>query len=242
MKVMMAQLNPVIGDVIGNTDKVLEAIELGKKRGVDCVLFAEMTLCGYAPHDLLLHENFIDEIENQLDRVVRASKGIAVIVGLVRRNSTYEEKNLLNTAAIIDDGKLLGFYDKWLLPTYDVFNERRYFARGKNVKIWNIAGKRVGVVICEDMWQNAGSEISGTSYPWDPIKELVPYKPDVLFNLTASPFQSAKADVRVEVCRAATKTLSCPVLYACQVGASGNVICDGYSLFVDEDGAVCKVA
>ncbi|MCH9624602.1 MAG: Glutamine-dependent NAD(+) synthetase [Chlamydiia bacterium] len=239
---MMAQLNPVIGDVIGNTDKVLEAIELGKKRGVDCVLFAEMTLCGYAPHDLLLHENFIDEIENQLDRVVRASKGIAVIVGLVRRNSTYEEKNLLNTAAIIDDGKLLGFYDKWLLPTYDVFNERRYFARGKNVKIWNIAGKRVGVVICEDMWQNAGSEISGTSYPWDPIKELVPYKPDVLFNLTASPFQSAKADVRVEVCRAATKTLSCPVLYACQVGASGNVICDGYSLFVDEDGAVCKVA
>jgi NAD+ synthase (glutamine-hydrolysing) len=242
MKVMMAQLNPVIGDVIGNTEKILKAIELGKEKGMDCVLFAEMTICGYAPHDLLLHDNFIEEMENQLDRVVRASTEIAVVVGLVRRNPTYEEKNLLNSAAIIDDGKLIGFYDKWLLPTYDVFNERRYFARGKHVQVWNIAGKRVGVVICEDMWQNAGTEISGTSYPWDPVKELIPYKPDVLFNLTASPFQSAKADVRVEVCRAAAKTLSCPVLYACQVGASGNVICDGYSLFVDKDGGIRQVA
>ena len=92
------------------------------------------------------------------------------------------------------------------------------------------------------MWQNAGAEISGTSYPWDPVKELIPYKPDVLFNLTASPFQSAKADIRVEVCRAAVKTLSCPVLYVCQVGASGTVICDGYSLFVDEKGGIRQVA
>ena len=242
MKVMMAQLNPIIGDVIGNTDKVLKTIEMAKEKGVDCVLFAEMTLCGYAPHDLLLHEKFIDEIENQLDRVVRASEGIAVVVGLVRRNSTYEEKNLLNSCAIIENGHLLGFYDKWLLPTYDVFNERRYFARGKNIQVWNLCGKRVGIVICEDMWQNAGEEISGTSYPWDPVKELVPYKPDVLFNLTASPFQSAKADIRVEVCRAAVQTLSCPVLYVCQVGASGTVICDGYSLFVDEDGGIRHVA
>ena len=242
MKTLMAQLNPIIGDLAGNTEKILKAIDLGREKGVDCVLFPEMTICGYAPHDLVLHDNFIDEMENHLDRIVRASKGIAVVVGLVRRNPTYEEKNLLNSAAIIDDGKLLGFYDKWLLPTYDVFNERRYFARGKNIHVWEIAGKRVGVVICEDMWQNAGTEISGTSYPWDPVKALVPYKPDVLFNLTASPYQSAKADVRVEVCRAATKTLNCPVLYACQVGASSTVICDGYSLFVDEKGNVRRVA
>lgn len=242
MKILMSQLNPVIGDLAGNTKKVLEAIDLGREKGVDCVLFPEMTLCGYAPHDLVLHENFIDEMQDQLDKVVRYSKGIAVVVGLVRDNPKYAEKNLLNSAAIIDDGKLVGFYDKWLLPTYDVFNERRYFARGTDINVWHIAGKRVGIVICEDMWQNAGKDISGTSYPWDPVKELIPYKPDVLFNLTASPFQSAKADVRVEVCRAAAKTLSCPVLYACQVGASGPVICDGYSLFVDENGHVRRVA
>lgn len=242
MKVMMGQVNPIIGDVIGNTEKVLKAIKLGKEKGVDCILFSEMTLCGYAPHDLLLHDSFIDEIEDQLDRVVRASKGIALVVGLVRRNPTYEEKHLLISAAVIDDGELKGFHDKWLLPTYDVFNERRYFARGKNIRTWDIAGKRVGILICEDMWQNAGQEISGTSYPWDPVKELAVYKPEVLFNLTASPFQSAKADVRVEVCRAAVRTLGCPVLYVCQVGASGTVICDGYSLYVDEMGAIRHVA
>ena len=102
--------------------------------------------------------------------------------------------------------------------------------------------KRVGIVICEDMWQNAGKKISGTSYPWDPVKELIPYKPDILFNLTASPFQSARADVRVKVCRAATKTLNCPVAYVCQVGANGSDVCDGYSLFVDEKGQVRRVA
>ncbi len=242
MKVLMAQLNPKIGDLSGNTDKVLKTIEMGKEKGVDCILFPEMTLCGYAPHDLVLHDNFIDEMEDKLDRVVKASKGIAVVVGLIRRNPTYEEKKLLISAAVIDDGKLLGFHDKWLLPTYDVFNERRYFARGKTTQVWEIAGKRVGILICEDMWQHAGEEISGTSYPWDPVKELTVYKPDVLFNLTASPFQSAKADIRVEVCRATAKTLSCPVFYACQVGASGTVICDGYSLYMNAGGEVVRVA
>lgn len=241
MKLLIAQLNPVIGDLVGNTEKVLKAIELGKEKGVDCILFPEMTLCGYAPHDLVLHDSFIKEMEDHLDRVVRASTGIAVVVGLIRRNPCYEEKKLLISAAIIDDGKLVGFHDKWLLPTYDVFNERRYFARGTNIGIWNIAGKRVGVLICEDMWQHAGEDISGTSYPRDPVKELIPYKPDILFNLTASPFQQAKAGVRVEVCRKAAKTLNCPVAYACQVGASGTVVCDGYSLYLNAKGEVVRV-
>jgi len=241
MKVLMAQLNPKIGDLVGNTDKVLKTIEMGKEQGVDCILFPEMTLCGYAPHDLVLHDNFISEMEDQLDRVVRASEGIAVVVGLLRRNPIYEEKNLLISAAIIDNGELQGFYDKQLLPTYDVFNERRYFARGKQTKVWTIAGKRVGILICEDMWQHAGEAISGTSYSHDPVKELIPYKPDIMFNLTASPFQSAKADVRVEMCRATVNTLKCPLLYACQVGASGTVICDGYSIYMNAKGEVVRV-
>ena len=222
---MAAQLNPVIGDIQGNTEKVLDAMNRAREQGVDIVAFPEMTLCGYAPEDLVLHKNFINEMEKALDLIVRDSKGVTAIVGLVRKNAVHEEKSLLNSAAVISDGKLLGFHDKWLLPTYDVFDERRYFSRGKSVNVWNIKGMRIGVVICEDMWQNAGEEISGTSYPWDPVKELVIYKPDILFNLTASPFQSRKADVRVQVCRAAAKTLNCPVVYTCQVGANGSVIC-----------------
>ncbi len=242
MKILMAQLNPKIGDLIGNTDKIISSIELGKEKGAELVVFPEMTVCGYSPDDLLLHENFIDEMESQFDRIVRSSLGIGVIVGLVRRNPNYDEKKLLNSAAIINDGKVLGFYDKWLLPTYDVFNERRYFARGKDIHVWEICNKRVGVVICEDMWQNAGEKISGTSYPWDPVKALAAYKPDLLINLTASPFQSAKADIRVEVCKAAVNTLKCPVVYTCQVGANGTVICDGLSLYLDKNGEIKSVS
>jgi NAD+ synthase (glutamine-hydrolysing) len=242
MKILIAQLNPTIGDILGNTRKVLEAMRWGKEHGIECICFPEMTLCGYAPDDMVLHSTFIEDMEKHLDIIVRESKGITALVGLVRKNSMREEKGLLNSAAVVSDGKLLGFHDKWLLPTYDVFNERRYFARGKTIQVWNIHGKRIGIVICEDMWQNAGEEISGTSYPWDPVKELKVYKPDILFNLTASPFQSRKADIRVKVCTAAAKTLHCPVVYACQVGANGSVIFDGYSLFVDEEGVLRNVA
>lgn len=242
MKVLIAQLNPIIGDLKGNTAKVLKTLDWAREQQVDIVCFPEMTLCGYAPDDLVLHESFVDEMEKHLDTIVRESKGIACLVGLIRRNSQREEKGLLNSAAVISHGKLLGFHDKWLLPTYDVFNERRYFSRGKTVQVFSIKGKRVGVVICEDMWQNAGEDISGTTYPWDPVKELAVYKPDILFNLTASPFQSRKADVRVQICQAAAQTLHCPVVYTCQVGANGPVVFDGYSLFVDERGELRQMA
>ena len=242
MKILAAQLNPIIGDIVGNKDKVLGAMAMAKSQGIDIVSFPEMTLCGYAPEDLVLHKKFIEEMENCLDDIVRESIGITVLVGLVRKNPAHEEKGLLNSVAVISEGKLLGFHDKWLLPTYDVFDERRYFARGKNIQVWEIKGKRIAVLICEDMWQNAGEEISGTSYPWDPVKELIVYKPDILFNLTASPFQSRKADIRVQVCRAAAKTLKCPIVYTCQVGANGPVIFDGYSLFVDKEGNLKQVA
>ncbi len=239
---MVAQLNPVIGDIAGNTKKVVDALEVAKSQGVDIVGFPEMTLCGYAPQDMVLHKNFIEDMESALDLIVKASVGICAVVGLVRKNPAKEEKDLLNSAAVISDGQLLGFHDKWLLPTYDVFDERRYFSRGKHVQVFLVKGVKIAVLICEDMWQNAGEEISGTSYPWDPVKELVVYKPDILFNLTASPFQSRKADIRVQVCRAAAKTLHCPVVYSCQVGANGPVVFDGYSLFVDKEGSLKQVA
>ena len=242
MRILLAQLNPTIGDLAGNTQKVLSTLQLAREQRVDMVCFPEMTLCGYAPDDMVLHDRFIDEMENYLDKIVKESHGISCLVGLIRRNPMRDEKSLLNSAAVISHGKLLGFHDKWLLPTYDVFNERRYFSRGKTVQVFNIKGVRIGVVICEDMWQNAGEEIAGTTYPWDPVKELVVYKPDILFNLTASPFQSRKADVRIKVCKAAAHTLRCPVVYTCQVGANGPIVFDGYSLFVDENGDLRQMA
>ncbi|MBM3202218.1 MAG: NAD+ synthase [Chlamydiae bacterium] len=241
MKVLLAQLNPTIGDLEGNTKKVLHSMEIAREKGVDLIVFPEMTLCGYTPEDLLFSQRFIDDMEECLDQIVRASKGVALLVGMIRRNPMREEKLLYNSAAVISDGMLLGFYDKILLPHYDVFNERRYFSEGRSVQVWNIKGVRVAVVICEDMWQNA-SHVSNTTYVRDPVKELVSYRPDILCNLTASPFQAQKGEVRVEVCRAAAKTLNCPVVYSCQVGANGMLIFDGYSMVVDKDGTLLALA
>lgn len=241
MKILVAQLNPIVGDLDGNTAKILASLEEGRKRGVDLVMFGELTLCGYPPEDLVYHNTFLDSMELHLERIIKGSKGIAAIVGLVRRNLGEGEKHLLNSAAVINDGHLLGFQDKWLLPTYDVFEERRYFEPGKKTQIWEIGGKRVGLIICEDIWQHAGY-VGYTQYGRDPVEALVEHKPDVLLNISASPYQFQKPDIRVNVCGKAAKTLQCPVVMCCQVGANGQIIFDGYSVYVNEKRELCQLA
>lgn len=236
----MYQMNPIIGNLKYNTQKHLEALERAKKDQVELLVFPELSICGYAPEDLLLHPNFLDAMSDSLDQIVRASKGIAVMVGLARRSSRYGEKSLLNSAAVVADGVLLGFQDKWLLPHYDVFSERRYFTPGEGMRTWDIFGKRVGVIICEDMWQNA-SDIAKATYPRDPVRELVDYKPEILINLTASPYQYMKLDTRLKVCQKAAETLKCPVVYCCQVGANSELIFDGYSMYVSRDQKLLKL-
>jgi len=235
MRILVSQLNPTIGNLEGNTNKILQTLERARMLAVDIVLFPELTICGYPPEDLLLHPSFIDAIDQCLERIVHASYGIAAVVGLPRRNLQAQGKPLYNSAAIIEDGKLIGYQDKWLLPTYDVFDERRYFEPGGTMQVWNFKGKKAGVNICEDIWQHAGF-ISGTRYPRDPVLELLPYKPDFLLNLSASPYQFQKPDVRVSVCAKAAKTLKCPVILCCQVGANDQLVFDGYSVYVDKEG------
>ncbi len=235
MRVLIAQLNPTIGDLEGNTRKVIETLDRARSKGVDIVLFPELTICGYPPEDLVLHSSFIDAMEKCLERVIHASYGLVVLVGLVRRNLHSGGKPLLNSAAIIEDGKLLGFQDKMLLPTYDVFDERRYFEPGTTIHPWVLRGKKVGVIICEDIWQHSGYT-GGTRYRCDPVLELQPHKIDLLLNLSASPYQFQKPDIRVQVCAKAAQTLHCPVLLCCQVGANDQIVFDGYSVCVDAHG------
>ena len=236
MRICVAQINPIIGDLQGNTKKILEKIEQARSMHAQIVLFSELTICGYLPQDLLLHKDFIEEMQLCLEEIVKASTGLSVIVGLARPNKGKKGKPLLNSAAIINRGKLLGFYDKCLLPTYDVFEERRYFEPGNKVPIWEIGGKKVAVIICEDIWPHA--QAVEPLYVCDPVLEAAKKKPDLLLNLSASPYQFQKPDVRVEVCSIAAKTLHCPVILCCQVGASDELIFDGYSVAVDETGAL----
>lgn len=240
MKILVAQKNPIVGDIDGNTAKILESMEHARKKRVDLIMFPELMLCGYPPEDLVYHRTFIDSMELHLERIVKASQGLTVIVGLVRRNVEQGEKHLLNSAAVIHDGHLLGFQDKWLLPTYDVFEERRYFEPGTRTGIWEIGGRKIGLIICEDIWQHAGY-VGYTSYGRDPVQALVEHKPEILLNISASPYQFQKADVRVNVCAKAARTLQCPVVMCCQVGANGQIIFDGYSVHVNEKGELCQL-
>lgn len=240
MRIMVAQLNPLIGDLDGNTQKIINAILDAKEKKADIVLFPELTICGYAPDDLLLHRNFINSMEQHLEQIINKTRGITAVVGLARRNTYKGEKALFNSAAVIQNGELLGFQDKWLLPNYDVFRERRYFEPGHDTKVWHINGKRVGIIICEDIWKHSG--YVDDNYERDPVLAINEYKPDVLLNLSASPYQYQKPHTRAKVCGKAAKTLNCPVILCCQVGANDQLIFDGYSIYVDENGHLRQLA
>jgi NAD+ synthase (glutamine-hydrolysing) len=241
MRIFVAQLNPIVGDLEGNSQKIIETLERARSKGADIVLFSELTLCGYPPEDLLLHQSFIDAQEKYLEKIVRASARLMVFVGVVRRNTLQGEKPIFNSAAVIQDGKLLGFEDKRLLPTYDVFDERRYFEPGMTTHLWEFKGKKIGVLICEDIWQHAGY-VGYTQYARDPVLDLAPLKPDIILNLSASPYQFQKPDVRAKVCAKCAKTLKCPVVLCCQVGGNDQLVFDGYSIYVDEEGHLRQVA
>ncbi len=241
MRILAAQINPIIGDFEGNTRKIIQALDHGRSKQADVVVFSELVLCGYPPEDLLLHDSFIDANQKYLEKIVQASSKLMAIVGVVRRNPAKREKLIFNSAAIIHDGKLLGFEDKQLLPTYDVFDERRYFEPGASTKIWELKGKKIGVMICEDIWQHAGI-VSDTYYAHDPVLDLKNLKPDIVLNLSSSPYQFQKPSMRVKVCAKCAKTLGCPVILCCQVGANDQLVFDGYSLYVNAQGELSQVA
>lgn len=232
MKVLIAQLNYIIGDLQGNTQKMIHAMNLAREQGVDIILFSELSICGYFPEDLLLLPHFIDSIEKQLKLLIEASENLIAIVGLPRKNPDHTEKPLFNSAAIIQNRHLIGFQDKSLLPTYDVFDERRYFEPSHSNSIWKLKGKKVAITICEDIWEH--SEILRyTSYRRDPILDFIQEKPDFILNLSASPFSISKFQHRLHVCKKASTTLQCPLLLCNQVGGNDSLIFDGYSLYVE---------
>ncbi|HSX12623.1 MAG TPA: nitrilase-related carbon-nitrogen hydrolase, partial [Rhabdochlamydiaceae bacterium] len=223
MRLAVAQINPIVGDLEGNTHKILQYIKRARAQNVDIVIFPELSVCGYPPEDLVLHHDFVEQMQKCLQKIAKACTDMMAVVGFVRSNPSSWEKPLHNSAAIIQNGKILGYYDKMLLPTYDVFDERRYFEPGTGVKTWEFQGKKIGVIICEDIWQHSG--LTDTShYPRDPILELLPHRPDLLINISGSPYHFQKPDVRVRVCSKAAKTLNCPVVLCCQVGANDALV------------------
>ena len=241
MRILLAQINLTVGDIKRNLSKILLEIQKGKEKNVDLVVFPEMAISGYPPEDLLLLENFIDELEKALKIIIENTKGIACVIGTVRRNLREGEKKLYNTAAVIEDGKLLGYQDKTLLPTYDLFDERRFFTAASENHLWKIKGKKIGVTICEDIWGSSGL-LKCTAYDKDPVSVLALLNPDFVINLSASPYNKGKISDRLRVCSLAAIKMKTPLLLCNQVGGNEGLIFDGSSFYVDEKGFLIDYA
>lgn len=241
LRLLLAQINPTIGDLVGNTRKILEGILHAKRNAADIVLFPELVLTGYPPDDFLLLPHFIEALAFPLEEIKEASQGIVAIVGTPRLSTAMFGQPLHNSAAIFQDGRLLGFQDKTLLPTYDVFDERRYFEPGDTVGVWDLCGLKVGITICEDIWQHSAL-LTSTTYARDPILELRRQQPDLVLNLSASPFSIAKFQSRLATCAKVATTLQCPFALCNQVGGNDGIIFDGRSLCIDQEGQLLHCA
>lgn len=241
MRIFVCQYNPIVGDITNNVSKIIKAIKNGREHKADIILFPELAVCGYIPYDFLLYNNFIEEIEKQIPIIARASQDVTVILGLPRRNDSLQGKKLFNSTVIIENGKILGFQDKTLLPDYDVFNESRYFEPATQSPIWNIAGKKVGITICEDIWSNSTTETLHTHND-NPLEKLQRQQPDLLLNLSASPFHENKCHQRYNLFSAAARSLHCPVVSCNQIGANDGLIYDGNSMHVNAAGGLVHKA
>ncbi|HUT76218.1 MAG TPA: NAD+ synthase [Polyangia bacterium] len=235
MRIALAQLNPIVGDFDGNLRLVLDALERARKRGAGLCVFSELVLSGYPPHDLLERPLFIERNLQALGRVADACHGIAAVVGHARPNPHPVGKGLLNAAALLEDGKVRSIHAKTLLPTYDVFDERRYFDPAREVTVVELDGMRLGISVCEDIWNVVGTDAPHL-YDRDPIAELVAGGAEILISVSASPFTLHKRGFRPRMLRAAAVRHGRPVVFVNQVGGDDELVFDGHSLAFAADG------
>ena len=235
MKIALAQLNYHIGNFEGNLQKMLEAIETAKTQGADLVLFSELATVGYPARDFLEFDDFIHLAEETIEKLAAAAQGIAIVVGSPTRNPVPEGKDLYNSAYFLADGEVKHIQHKTLLPTYDIFDEYRYFEPASEWQVVEYKGKRIALSICEDMW-NVGNE--NPLYTICPLDEMVDQQPDLILNLSASPFAYDHFEERIHVLKINAALYGVPVFYTNHVGAQTEIIFDGGSLVISPDGKV----
>ena len=235
MKIALAQINPIVGDFDGNMKQILSFIEKARQKQADLCVFPEMCLVGYPAHDLLERPSFIDRNLRALDELAAQVHGIGVIVGYVDRNQRIVGKDLRNCAAFIYDGKVVSTHTKMLLPTYDVFDERRFFEPANEVHTVPFRGRQLGITICEDIW-NDPEFWPKRLYDRDPVAELVNAGADILINISASPFTLSKRVLRPRMLQAAAKHYGKPLVFVNQVGGNDDLVFDGHSLAFGPDG------
>ncbi len=240
MRIAIAQLNPTIGDFFGNLAKIERALESTAAATPDLMVLPELFLTGYPPQDLLERDWFIDAAEHALDRLEGISARYprtGILVGTIRRTGTITGKGLHNSAVLLRAGAVEAAVHKTLLPTYDVFDEARYFDPASSVTVVEFNGRRLGVTICEDAW-NDPSLWRTSIYDADPVATLAAQGATVLINISASPFYAGKDEVRYRLMSSHARRHNCPVVLVNQVGGNDELIFDGRSLCVRPDGSL----
>ena len=240
MKIALAQFNPTIGDFAGNSGRILHLAERAKERGADLAVFTELCLCGYPPQDLLERPAFLDRNLDEL-KALAAKVAMPSLVGYAGRVKHSSGKSVANKAALLCGGRIVFEQSKMLLPTYDVFDESRYFQPAEKQVVYNFHDEKLGITICEDVW-NDPNFWPTRLYERDPVVELAKQGTSVLLNISASPYTIDKRNLRIEMLRAIAMEQQRPVIYVNQVGGDDNLIFDGSSIAITPDGRVAAQA
>ncbi len=235
MKIFLAQQNYHIGNFESNTQKIISAIETAKQQGGDLIVFSELSVCGYAPRDFLEFEDFINKSYTAIDEIKQHADTIGVLVGAPDRNPVKEGKDLFNAAYLLYNKEIKAIVHKTCLPNYDVFDEYRYFEPSYDWHIVEFKGRRMAVTICEDIWNLGDNPL----YRICPMDELMKQKPDLMINLSASPFDYTHDEDRKATIKANVTKYKLPLFYCNAVGSQTEVVFDGASLVFDAAANLC---
>ena len=235
MKIFLAQQNYHIGNFESNAQKIIAAIEAAKKQGGDMIVFSELSVCGYPPRDFLEFDDFIDQCNATIDLIKSHADSIAVIVGAPDRNKVKEGKDLFNAAYFLYNQQVIGVAHKTLLPTYDVFDEYRYFEPAFEWNVIEFKGKKIALTICEDIWNLGNNPL----YRICPMDKLMEQQPNLMINISASPFDYTHDDQRKATIKANVVKYQLPIFYCNGVGSQTEVVFDGASMVYDKNANLC---
>jgi NAD+ synthase (glutamine-hydrolysing) len=236
MKIFLAQQNYHIGNFEYNTNKIIEAIETAKAAGGDLILFSEMSVCGYPARDFVEFNDFLAKCQESINRIKEHADTIGVLVGAPVRNTQLRGKDLFNAAFFLYEKEVKAEIHKTLLPTYDVFDEYRYFEPAFEWKVVPFKGKKLAITICEDIWNMGDNPL----YRICPMDHLMEQSPDLMLNLSASPFDYTHDEDRKSVIKANVLKYKIPMFYCNAVGSQTEIVFDGSSMIFDKDANLCK--
>ena len=237
MKIALGQINPTVGDFSGNSAKIIQFAQQARSAGAGLILFPELSVCGYPPRDLVERPSFVTRNRESIEKIAAETQGIAVICGLVTPADADTGKSVMNSAALLREGRIEFIQSKMLLPTYDVFDEMRNFAPAKSQQLFDFCGKRVALTICEDAW-NDKHFWNRRLYGVDPVEELIRTGGNLVLNISASPFWLGKRELRSDMLATIAKNDNVPVAMVNQVGGNDSLVFDGSSLVIAPDGRV----